>query len=117
VSNEVVASAKFCLTHHPRTSYDVVQREEILAGRKSRSQQLEKLLVDAKERLSDHISGIRILTEAEKSSLEKKIDVFSKKLDTMKVEPDEREVKRILERERLIRERQAERIKERSSEL
>ena len=109
------------LVHHVSTDSTVscfaLKREEVLASRKRRSEQLEKLLTDAKERYADHTNGVRLLTEEEMLKLEKKIEVFTKKLDTMKVEPDEREIKRMIERERLIKERQKERAAYRSSEL
>ena len=87
------------------------QREEVLASRKRRSEQLEKLLADAQERLNDHNNGIKLVTDEEKQKLEKKIEVFSKKLESMSKEPDEREIHRIIQREKLIKERHFERRK------
>lgn len=85
------------------------KREEILASRKRRSKQLEALLEESKARLADHASKKRILTESERISLEKKITIYTRKLETMQVDLDEREVERILKKEKLRNER----IKER----
>ena len=92
-----------------------LQREELLASRKRRSEQLEKLLVEVKQRLADHNNGDRILIDEEKASLEKKADIYQRKLDTMKEVPDEREIQRMLEKERLIKERA--RIRQQRNEL
>ena len=85
------------------------QREEILESRKRRSKQLEAMLVDAKQRLADHAAGIRLLEEKEKTDLEKKSDIYQRKLDTMKEPLTEREVELILSREKIREERRRER--------
>lgn len=87
------------------------QREELLASHKARGDQLEKLLLDAKQRVADHHSGTRLLTEEELAQLEKKVDVFTKKIEKMRKIPDEQEVERILAREREIKRRHEERRK------
>ena len=43
--------------------------------------QIEKLLADAQEHLNNHNNGIKLVTDEEKQKLEKKIEVFSKKLE------------------------------------
>jgi hypothetical protein len=92
------------------------QREEILESRKRRGKQLEAMLNDATERLSDHNKGIRLLDEKESLDLEKKISIYQRKLDTMTGELDEREIERIIKREQLRNERLKER-RERRTEL
>jgi hypothetical protein len=99
-----------------------MQREEILASRARRSKQLESLLDDSKQRLADHRSGTRILNEKERKDLENKINIYQRKLDSMKGELDEREIERLIKRERLhqerLQERRArERDRDRSREL
>ena len=69
------------------------------------------MLVDAQERLSDHQKGSRILDDEELKKLENKIKVFQKKLEQLKQEPTEREVERIMEREKLLKERNLDRKK------
>jgi phage-related minor tail protein len=86
-----------------------LQREEILASRKRRAVQLEKMLEDARERLRDHEKSIRLLTDEEKKALEKKIDLYQRKLDTLTGDLDERELERIIKREELRNERLRER--------
>lgn len=80
-----------------------------MASRKRRSEQLEQLLAEVKQRLADHKSGDRLLTDEEKTKMEKKAEIFQRKLDTMKEMPDERELERMLKREQLIKERAKER--------
>ena len=67
------------------------------------------MLMDAKQRLADHSSGIRLLDEQEKIDLEKKAEIYQRKLDTMKEDLDEREIEKILLREKLREERRQER--------
>jgi hypothetical protein len=83
----------------------------VLASRQRRSGQLEKLLVNLKQQIADHDSGDRILSDVDKAKVDKKVDIFQKKLDSMKEMPDEREIERILKREKLMKERQKERFK------
>jgi hypothetical protein len=96
------ATLSCCLTLH-------VQREEILASRKRRAVQLEKMLEDARERLRDHEKSIRLLTDDEKKALERKVDLYQRKLDTLTGDLDEREIERIIKREELRNERLRER--------
>ena len=80
-----------------------------MESRKRRSKQLEAMLVDAKQRLSDHKAGIRLLDDKERADLEKKADIYQRKLDTMKETLTEREVELILSREKIRNERRRER--------
>jgi hypothetical protein len=77
------------------------QREEILASRQRRGKQLEALLDESKARLADHNNKKKILTVSEKSALEKKISIYTRKLDTLQADLDEREIERILKKEQL----------------
>jgi hypothetical protein len=63
------------------------------------------MLEDSKQRLADHNAGTRLLNDNEKADLEKKMSIYQRKLDTMQTDLDEREVERILKREKLINER------------
>ena len=67
-------------------------------------------MTDARQQMDDHVSGKRILHDNDRESLEKKIDVFARKLETMTAELDDREVEKILKREQLIAERTRERL-------
>jgi hypothetical protein len=96
-------------SHSSCCVYTQIQREELLASHKARSDQLEKLLLDAKQRVADHKSGTRLLTDEELAKLEKKVDVFTKKIEKMRTIPDEQEVERILAREREMKRRNDER--------
>jgi hypothetical protein len=87
-----------------------IKREEILASRERRIKQLETLLEDSQQRYNDHTSGIRLLSEKDVADLQKKIDIYTRKLDSMTSAPlDEREIQRILHRERIQNERLQER--------
>jgi hypothetical protein len=59
--------------------------------------------------MNDHKSGIRILNEKELNDLQKKIDIYSRKLESMKTPLDEREIQRIIQREEIRNERLKER--------
>lgn len=58
------------------------QREEVVAGRAKRRQQLEKILNEAKETMEDHQSGKRLLEDDEFTTLERKINAYERKLET-----------------------------------
>jgi len=62
--------------------------------------------------LQDHRAGRRLLDEEERASLEKRIDVFARKIETMRGDLDDREVERILMREQIRDERVRERLQE-----
>ena len=96
---------------HPSHRHVLLQREEILESRRRRKVQLEAMLHDAEERLAQHHSGSKILTDEEIKALEKKADIFSRKLETMRDDLDDREIERIIAREKLRNERLAERRK------
>ena len=70
------------------------------------------MLHDAEERLEQHNSGKKILTDDEAKALEKKADIFSRKLETMRDDLDDREIEKIMVREKLRNERLAERRRE-----
>ncbi|CAB9502672.1 expressed unknown protein [Seminavis robusta] len=91
-------------------------REEILANRARRKKQLEALLLESRQQLADHTKGKKLLDSNDLTSLEKKIHVFQRKLDTMEGDMDEREVERILKREELRHERDEERRRRRERE-
>ncbi len=74
------------------------------------------MLEEAKQRLNDHKAGTRILTDTERMDVEKKIGIYQRKLDTLTGDLDEREVERLIRREKLRNERLKER-RERRSEL
>jgi hypothetical protein len=93
--------------------YFFFQREEILASRRKRSQQLEVMLEESKQQLHDHNSGLRLLSDKERLDVEKRIQIYQRKLETLTRELDDREIERILRRERLIHERVHERREER----
>jgi hypothetical protein len=67
------------------------------------------MLNDAKQRLEDHKSGKRLLDELEILKLEKKIEIFQRKVEQMQGMPDDLEIERILHREKVRNERVDER--------
>jgi hypothetical protein len=80
-----------------------------LSSRKKRTEQLEAMLNDAKQRLDDHKTGKRLIEEIEVLKLEKKIEIFQRKLEQMQKVPDDLEIERLLNRERIRNERVDER--------
>jgi hypothetical protein len=71
------------------------------------------MLNDVKQQLQGHNSGRRLLDDEERANLQRKADVFSRKLESMQGELDDREVERILKREELRDQRLKERIAQR----
>ena len=71
------------------------------------------MLAEVKQRVADHKNGDRLVSQSELKNLEKKAEIFQKKLDQMAEIPDEREIERILQREKLIKEREEARRRER----
>jgi Trp operon repressor len=71
------------------------------------------LLKETQEQLDHHKAGTRLLDASEREALEKKADIYQRKLATMQGDLDVREVDRIIEREKLHHERMKERRAER----
>ena len=69
-----------------QSMYGDTTREQILATRERRKNQLKIMVVDAENKLADHASGENILTEEEKTRLETQIDLFQRKIESMHVE-------------------------------
>ena len=67
-------------------SYGDTTREQILETRARRKRQLKKMILDARKKLADHAAGEITLTADKKKHLEDQMDVFQRKLDTMKDE-------------------------------
>jgi len=103
-----MAVRTFIFDSHPRA-----QREEVLASRQRRREQLEKMLGELSQQVEDHKSGRRLLDAEEKTMLDKKIDIFQRKLETMQGDLDDREIERILKREEIQKERVQERLEKR----
>jgi hypothetical protein len=103
------------LTRTPPFVIRLAQREEILESRRRRAKQLESMLEDSKQRLADHHAGTKLLNEKDKAALEKKINIYQRKLETLQGDLDDREVERIIKREKLRDERLRERRARRDS--
>ena len=108
----VVVVSSRPVTHHKASVLTLLlvgsfclQREEILESRKRRAQQLQAMLDDNKQRLADHHAGTKLLSDKDKASLEKKINIYQRKLETLEGDLDDREVERIIKREQLRDER------------
>ncbi|KAL7558294.1 hypothetical protein ACA910_020379 [Epithemia clementina (nom. ined.)] len=75
-------------------------RQEVLENRQRRAKQLEVMLADAQGRLDEHASHLRVLDSEEKASLERKVELYSRKLEMLNQVPSDFEIDRILARER-----------------
>jgi hypothetical protein len=71
------------------------------------------MLAEAQETMEAHTNGRRLLDETDFTALERKIGAFQRKLETMQGDMDEREVDRVIQREKLRQERDAARRLER----
>jgi hypothetical protein len=64
--------------------------EEIIKNRRRRKQQLQNLVNTMKKKLADHSAGEITLELQEKADMERRLDLYSRKLDTLKHELDEK---------------------------
>jgi hypothetical protein len=77
-------------------------REEILATREQRKKQFSGRVDAWKEQLGHHESGRRRLSDPEAQSIQKKIEIYQRKLEWhLEGEMDDRQVDRILAREEI----------------
>jgi len=87
-----------------------------LASRRNRADQLEKMMADVQQQHDDHHAGVRELHADELDRVERKLQLYQRKMDELRAIPDEREIERMLKREELIRQKEEER-KQRRVEL
>ena len=80
-------------------SYGDTTREQVLETRNRRKRQLSNMILDARQKLADHAAGEITLTSDRKKALEDQMDIFQRKLDTMKEELEEWEIERLIARE------------------
>ena len=73
-------------------SYGDTTREQVLETRNRRKRQLSNMILDARQKLADHAAGEITLTSDRKKALEDQMDIFQRKLDTMKEELEEWEI-------------------------
>ena len=91
----------------------ISQREDVLDQRKERKETIEKLLLDAKQRLNDHGSGTRLLSEEDLMEYLNKVKIFKKRIKKLSMVPAEKEIEHILERERKKKEAYEEKLRRR----
>jgi hypothetical protein len=65
-------------------------REEILENRKRRQRQLRNLVTAMRKKLADHSAGEISLEPQEKADNERRLDLYSRKLDSMKEDLEEK---------------------------
>mmetsp|Transcript_92636 Transcript_92636/g.258929 ORF Transcript_92636/g.258929 Transcript_92636/m.258929 type:complete len:125 (+) Transcript_92636:100-474(+) len=82
-----------------------LSREHIIENHKRRRSQLRKLIDDAKAQVDDHESGRKLMEKEEHEKVTKRIGLYEQKLEKMPEEPDDKDIKRILERETMRAER------------
>jgi mannitol-specific phosphotransferase system IIBC component len=67
-------------------TYGDTTKEQILETRNRRRRQLNNMILDARKKLADHAAGEITLTQEKKKAMENQMDIFQRKLDTMKEE-------------------------------
>lgn len=87
------------------------QRDDVLDQRKSRKETIEKLLLDVKQRMNDHNSGARLLSEEELIEHQNKMKILNKRIKKLSMIPAEKEIEHILERERKKKEAYEEKLR------
>jgi hypothetical protein len=65
-------------------------RAEIINNRARRKRQLRNLVNDMRQKLADHSAGEKVLDPEEKATMERRMDIYQRKLDTMSDDLDER---------------------------
>jgi hypothetical protein len=70
-------------------SYGDTTREHIMETRARRKRQLKKIILVARQKLADHAAGEITLTAEKKKDLENQMDIYQRKLDTMRDELEE----------------------------
>jgi hypothetical protein len=65
-------------------------RDEITGNRARRKRQLRNLINDMRQKLADHSAGEIVLDPEEKTKMERRMDIYQRKLDTMSDDLDER---------------------------
>jgi len=87
---------------NPSDRFRDTTREHILETRARRKRQLKSMINDARKKLADHAAGEITLSDERKKSLQNQMDIFQRKLDTMKDELEdwvsEQQFKRMNER-------------------
>lgn len=64
-------------------------REQVLESRNRRKEQIKNLVKDAKRKLAEHASGEKILTDEEREQLERNVDLFQRKVESMEEDLEE----------------------------
>ncbi len=64
-------------------------REQVLESRNRRKEQIKSMVKDAKRKLADHDSGEKILTDEEREQLERNVDLFQRKVESMEEDLEE----------------------------
>ncbi|KAG7349787.1 hypothetical protein IV203_012384 [Nitzschia inconspicua] len=80
-------------------TYGDTTREQIMETRARRRRQLKIMVLDARKKLADHAAGEINLTAEKKKALENQMDIFQRKLDTMKEDLEDWEIERLIARE------------------
>ncbi|KAG7336743.1 hypothetical protein IV203_028160 [Nitzschia inconspicua] len=93
-------SAQPKLDLDPRAS-----RQGIIENHNRRREQLRKLLEETKEKVDAHEHGRSLLQGDEYDTLKKRIGLFEKKLEKMEGPMNDREIDKILERQKIRQER------------
>mmetsp|Transcript_8317 Transcript_8317/g.20469 ORF Transcript_8317/g.20469 Transcript_8317/m.20469 type:complete len:122 (+) Transcript_8317:102-467(+) len=73
-------------------------REQVLESRNRRKEQIKSMVKDAKRKLADHDSGEKILTDEEREQLERNVDLFQRKVESMEEDLEEWEIERLVAR-------------------
>mmetsp|Transcript_16432 Transcript_16432/g.30529 ORF Transcript_16432/g.30529 Transcript_16432/m.30529 type:complete len:93 (-) Transcript_16432:420-698(-) len=82
-----------------------LSRDHIVDNHNRRREQLKKLLADTKDKVADHESGRNLLEDEEYERLTNRIGLYEKKLQKMEGPMDEREIDKIMQRQKMRAER------------
>ena len=85
-----------------------MQRETIIENHEKRKEKLQELLKETVEKVTEHETGRNLLEQEEYEIMSKRIGLYEKKLERMKEPLNERDINRMIERERRRAERYSE---------
>ena len=79
--------------------FSIVQRDQIIKNREKRTDQLDRLLGETKDKVADHHAGTNLLEDEELAKFTKRAELYHRKLEKMKQPLDEKEIARMVQRE------------------
>ena len=88
-SSADVTTARLKYSHDGLSEYGFVSKEQLIAKRARRKKQMLEMVRYMRKQLADHSYGIIQLDPKGKADIERRIDIFSRKVETMVIHLDD----------------------------